>query len=179
MAKKESAKELQKVEPVSSSISPFEEMENFFERDLFNEMERFFENRFPRRWGGWRHPFSLTRPSLSMVPQPFEGKTPRVDIIEHDKEFLVKAELPGVDKKDIKISIADNMVTIEADTSKEEKEEKGDYYRREISCGAYKRSLMLPAKVKENEAKASFKKGVLELTIPKMEETKRISVAVE
>ncbi len=175
--KSEATKELQKTEPVRS-ISPIDELENFFERDFFNEMDRFFESRFPSRWGGWRHPFSRTKPSFGQLT-PFEGKTPCVDIIEHDNEFLIKAELPGVDKKDINISIADNMVTIEADTSKEEEEEKGDYYRREISRGAYKRSLMLPVKVKEGEAQASFKKGVLEVTIPKMEETKRISVEVK
>lgn len=176
--KKEKKQELQKVEP-TRSMSPFEEMGQLFERDFFDDMERFFESRLPGRWGGWRHPFSRIRPSFGQLPQPFEGKTPCVDVVEHDKEFLIKAELPGVDKKDIKVTIAGNMVTIEAGTSQEEKEEKGDYYRREISRGAYSRSLMLPVKVKEGEAKASFKSGVLELTIPKIEETKRVAVEVK
>lgn len=178
MTKKESKQEIQKVEP-TRSISPFEEMGQLFERDLFDEMDRFFESRLPGRWGGWRHPFSFRRQSFGQLPQPFEGKTPRVDLIEQDKEFLVKAELPGVNKKDIKITIADSMVTIEAATSKEEKEEKGDYYRREISRGTYSRSLRLPVKVKEDDARASFKNGILELSIPKTAETKRTSVEVQ
>lgn len=176
--KTETKQELQKSEP-ARSMSPFDEIGQLFERDFFDEMDRFFETRLPSRWGGWKHPFSRRRPSFGQLTQPFEGKTPNVDVVEHDKEFLIKAELPGVDKKDINITIADNMVTIKADTSKEEKEEKGDYCRREISCGSYSRTLTLPVKVKEGEAKASFKSGVLKLTIPKMEETKRIAVKVE
>jgi len=123
---KETKQELQKVkvEEPTRSISPFEEMGHLFERDFFDEMERFFESRLPGRWGGLRHPFSRVRPSLVQLAQPFEGKTPRVDVIEQDKEFLIKAELPGVDKKDINVTIAGNMVTIEAGTKKEEKEEK-------------------------------------------------------
>ncbi len=176
--KKESKQELQVSTP-TREVTPFGEMENFFENDFFNELDRFFESRFPRRWGGWRHPFSMMRPSLQTLPQPFEGKTPSVDVIEHDNDFLIKAELPGVDKKDINVTIADNVVTIKAETKKEEKEEKGDYYRREISRGTFSRSLMLPAKVKEGKAKAEFKSGVLELTIPKVEETKRVKVEVK
>lgn len=71
------------------------------------------------------------------------------------------------------------MVTIQAETKQEEKEEKGDYYHREISRGAFSRSLALPVQVKEGKAKAEFKSGVLELTIPKVEETKRVKVEVK
>jgi len=176
--KKESKKELQKIEP-ARAMSPFEDMDQLFERDFFDEMDRFFESRLPGRWGGWRHPLSWRRPSFGQLAAPFEGKTPRVDVIEHDDDFLIKAELPGVDKKDISITVSNNVVTLEAGTSKEEKEEKGDFYHREISSGAYCRSLVLPVNVKEGEAKASFKSGVLELTIPKVEKTKRTTIKVE
>jgi len=176
--KKESKTELQKIEP-AHAITPFENMDQFFERDFFEEMDRFFESRLPGRWGGWRHPFHWNRASFGQLTAPFEGKTPRVDLVEHDDEFLIKAELPGVDKKDINITISNNVVTLEAGTCKEEKEEKGDYYRQEISRGTYNRTLVLPVNVKEDTAKATFKNGVLELIIPKVEKTQRTSVKVE
>ena len=110
---------------------------------------------------------------------PFEGKTPRVDVINREEDILIKAELPGVNKKDINITIANNILTLEANMSKEEKEEKAEYYRREICRGSYRRTIELPAVVKENEAKATFQSGVLELTIPKVEKTKRLTIKVE
>ena len=84
-----------------------------------------------------------------------------------------------MDKKDINISIANNVLTLEAKMGKEDKEGKGDYYRQEICRGSYQRIFALPAAVKENEAKASFKNGIMELTIPKMEKTKRSTIKVE
>lgn len=176
--KKESKTELQKIEP-ARAMTPVEDMDQFFERDFFEEMDRFFESHLPGRWGGWRHPFRRSRPSFGQLAAPFEGKTPRVDLIEHDDKFLIKAELPGVDKKDINITISNNVVTLEAGTSKEEKEEKGDYYRREISRGTYNRTMVLPVNVKEDAAKATFKSGVLELIIPKVAKSQRTSVKVE
>lgn len=104
---------------------------------------------------------------------------PSVDILNRENDILIKAELPGVDKKDINISIANNAVTLEASMSKEEKEEKAEYYRREICRGSYRRVIELPEAVKENEAKATFQNGVLELTIPKQEKTKRSTIKVE
>ncbi len=63
--------------------------------------------------------------------------------------------------------------------SKEEKEEKAEYFRQEICRGSYRRVIDLPAAVKENEAKATFKNGILELTIPKMEKAKRSTIKVD
>ena len=110
---------------------------------------------------------------------PFAGKTPCVDVINRESDFLVKAELPGVEKKDINITLANNMLTLEASMSKEEKEEKAAYCRQEICRGTYKRTIQLPEAVKESEAKATFENGILELTIPKMEKTKRSTIKVE
>lgn len=155
--------EVQKVQP-ARTLSPFE------------EMERLFEGYFPR---GWMHPSHWERPSWGELAAPFEGKMPRVDIVEHDEEVIVKAELPGVDRKDLDISVTENTVTIKGSTSQEEKEEKGDYYRSEISRGTYSRTLALPSDVAADKAKAKFKDGVLELTLPKMKKAKRHSIKVE
>jgi len=161
--KKEKKQEVQKVE-TAQVLSPFE------------EMERMFDNYFSR---GWMRPFRTEWPSFSRMVQPFEGKSPSVDVIERDDAVIVKAELPGVDKKDIDVSVTSNTVTIKGSTSHEEKEEKGDYYRCEMSRGSYSRTLSLPADVDEAKAKAKLKDGILELTLPKLTKSKRRSVKVE
>ena len=155
-------KEIQKATPVRA-LSPFE------------EMDRMFESFFPR---GWLQPFRREWPSLSEMAAPFEGKMPKVDVINRDAEIVVRAEVPGVDKKDLDVSMTDSTVTIKGSTSHEEKEEKGDYYRCEISRGAFSRTVALPAGVDASKAKAKFQDGVLELTMPKTEKTKRVNVKV-
>ena len=161
--KKESKQEVKKVE-TAQVLSPFE------------EMERMFDNYFSR---GWMRPFQPDLPSFSRLAQPFEGKSPSVDVIDRDDAVIVKAELPGVDKKDIDVSVTSNTVTIKGSTSHEEKEEKGDYYRCEISRGSYSRTLSLPAEVDEEKTKAKIKDGILELTLPKLTKSKRHSVKIE
>lgn len=160
--KKESGRDIQKVE-TKLALNPFE------------EMERLFDNYFSR---GWMHPFHMDWPSLPKM-RAFEGKTPSVDVIDRDNEVFIKAELPGVDKKDLDISVTNNTVTIKGTTSHEEKEEKGDYYHCEISQGSYSRTLSLPAEVDEENTKAKFKDGVLELTLPKLKKSSRHTVKVE
>ena len=161
--KKESKQELQKAEP-RRALSPFE------------EMDRMFEDFFPR---SWMRPFRWEWPSLGEMAKPFEGKMPKVDVIDRDDEVVVKAELPGVEKKDLDVSVTETSVTIKGTTSHEEKEEKGDYYRCEISRGAYARTVALPSYVDADKAKASFKDGVLELKLPKVKKSKRRSIEIK
>lgn len=142
----------------------------------FDEMDRLMESFFPRRW---MHPFRWEMPSMSELGAPFDAKMPRVDVIDRDTEILVKAEMPGVEKDDLDVSVTGNTVTIKGTTSHEEKEEKGDYYRCEISRGSFSRTVPLPASVDSNKAKASFKDGILELTLPKVEKSKRKSVTID
>ncbi len=173
--KKEGKKQIQKSQADQVVINPGDEWP-LTRKSILEEMESFFENPFQM---GWWHPFQMMRPSARKVSPPFTGKIPRVDIVEEDEQFVLKAELPGVDKKDIKISVAKNSVSIEAVTSQEEKEEKGSYFHQEISRGSYSRSLTLPANVIEDKVKAQFNNGVLTLTLPKLEKTKRTEVKVE
>ncbi|QBQ55589.1 Hsp20/alpha crystallin family protein [Nitrosococcus wardiae] len=155
--------EKQRVEP-TRMLSPFE------------EMERWFESAFPR---GWMRPFQRERPMWGELTWPPEGRIPRVDVVDRDEEVVVRAELPGVEKKDLDISVTDNTVTIKATTSTEEKEEKGDYYRHEISRGSFARTVTLPSDVESEKGKASFKEGILELTLPKVKKSKRRRIKVE
>lgn len=144
--------------------------------NLFDEMEKMFEN-FSTK--GWLRPFHWDVPAMAEITLPFETTMPSVDVIDRDNEILVKANLPGVDKKDIDITLTKNSLTIKGKTSHEEKEEKGDYYRCEISKGAYLRTLGLPADVDDKKAKAKFKDGVLELTLPKLEVAEKHSIKID
>jgi len=102
-----------------------------------------------------------------------------VDVVDREKEILVRAELPGVKKDDIDITIEDQNVSIKASTSHEEKEEDGDYYRNEISQGEYRRNFTLPTKVDSDKATTTFKDGVMEMTLPKSEPSKRRKIKVK
>jgi HSP20 family protein len=161
--KKETKQALKKAEP-AQALNPFE------------EIDRFFDNYFSRRW---MHPLRWARPSWGDLPMPFEGKMPHVDVVDREDEIIVKAEVPGVDKKDLDISVTDNTVSIKGSTSHEEKEEKGDYYHCEISRGSFSRVVPLPAEVDAEKASTKFKDGVLELTLPKSKKTRRHTVKVE
>jgi HSP20 family protein len=160
----EKGKEIQKAVPARAP-RPLEEMERI--------MDRMFRD-FPGR--GWMRPRSLEWPAWPDLP---ELHMPKVDVIDRDEDVLVRAELPGVEKKDLEISTTDTSVTIKATTAREEKEEKGDYYRCEITRGAFARTVALPAQVHSDKAKASLKDGVLELTLPKVEKSKRRTITVE
>jgi HSP20 family protein len=150
--------------PASRSLSPFAEMEQMFEQMLSSN---------------WMRPFNWESPSHGRLAQPFGGKMPRVDVIDRDDEIMVRAELPGVDKKDLDISLANNTVTIKGSSKQEQKEEKGDYYRCEISQGSFSRTLALPADVDTDKAKANFRDGLLELTLPKLKSAQKRSIKVE
>ncbi len=164
ISKEGKAGEVQRAAP-SRTLSPFE------------EMDRLFESFLPR---GWLRPMRWEWPSMGELAAPFEGRLPKVDVVDRDSDILVRAELPGVDKKDLDISITDNTVTIHATTSHESEEEKeGEYYRREITRGTFSRTVALPAEVDADAAKASFKDGILELTVPKVEKAKRRRIEVQ
>ncbi|HKJ95549.1 MAG TPA: Hsp20/alpha crystallin family protein [Gammaproteobacteria bacterium] len=139
------------------------------------EMERLFDDMFSSRvLGAGRGEWPLMPGDIGR-----EGRVPRVDIIDRDKEFVVRAEMPGVDKKDIDISISENAVTLRAETRREEREEKESFFRSEISAASYSRTIPLPAPVNADGAKANLRDGVLELTLPKTEPAGRRKIAVE
>ena len=158
-------KEAAKTTP-TRAITPFEEMEHM--------LDRFFEGGFPR---GWLRSFRWGRPLLGDLAA--EVRMPHVDLVERDEEVVLRAEVPGVEKKDIDVSITGNSVTIKGQTRHEEKEEKGEYYRCEISRGAFSRTVALPAPVDPDRANASFKDGILEITLPKLEKAKRRTLKLD
>lgn len=148
-------------------VSPLEEMENIMERMMERVMGRGFLR--PFHWeGGW--------PELRTA---FEGLSPKVDVIDRDAEVVVRAQVPGVDKKDLEVNVAENLLTIKGTTSHEETEEKGDFHRREMSWGRFSRTVELPAEVDDTKAKATLKDGVLELVLPKAATSRRRSIKVQ
>lgn len=163
MAKSKDIKKSDKGE-IAHVLTPFEEMEKrfasmFHRGGLFPLLER------PHLWDNW---------SL------FEGKMPSVDMIDKKGKIIIKAELPGVDKKDVDVSVTDHTVTIKGTTSTDEEEEKGNYYRREISSGSFERVLAIPGNVDTENVKAKFRNGVLKLTLPKTDkESNNTKVSVE
>ena len=102
----------------------------------------------------------------------FGSFVPSVDIKEGDKDFTIYAELPGVDEKDVEVTVAGDSVTIKGE-KKEEKEDKGkNYYYMERSYGSFHRTIPLAAEADAGKATASFKNGVLSVTIPKTQSAK-------
>lgn len=136
----------------------------------FGGMDRLFDEFFARRWPrafDWDRPFGeLAEPG------------PSVDVIDRDDEVLVRAEVPGYRKEDIEVSVSGNMLTLAGETKTEETEEKGSYYRSEISRGSFLRTVALPAEVDDSKAKALMKDGMLELALPKIEKSRRRTIAI-
>ncbi|MCS7172003.1 MAG: Hsp20/alpha crystallin family protein [Armatimonadetes bacterium] len=106
---------------------------------------------------------------------------PAVEVYETDTDVVVRAALPGVDPKSIDVQVDDRSVTVAAER-REEKEERGrSYHRRELRYGRFERTLPLPTEVKPNEAKATYRDGVLEVRVPKAEaaQTRKVRVEVQ
>lgn len=134
----------------------------------FNDLDRIFDEYFNRGWmRGLRPAFSHGEDLWGT----YEMRQPTMDVIDRDKEILIRAELPGVDKKDLEISISDDVLTIKGTSQQERKEEKEDFHRKEIRSGSFCRRLSLPNNVDTGKATADFKNGLLELTIPKTSST--------
>lgn len=110
------------------------------------------------------------------------GRLPGIDVYEKDGNLVVQAELPGIDKKDVKVTYTENSVTIRGEMHQESEEKKEGYYRSERQYGSYLRTVPLPQPVKFEEAKAEYKDGVLTLTLPKapapQAETRTIPIEV-
>jgi HSP20 family protein len=108
--------------------------------------------------------------------------TPAVDIAEHENEYVVKMEIPGVDKSDVKITMHDNVLTVSGEKKSEKKNEKeskgSSFHRIERAYGAFERSFALPSSVKTDSIDAVFKDGILMVTLPKSEQAKPKQIEV-
>jgi HSP20 family protein len=141
----------------------------------FDDLDRWFDDMLSRRW---LNPFDVKFPRFPTMNFPLGMDMPKVDIIENDNEVKIQAALPGVKKEDLDVTLTNQTVTIKSSTKREEKEESGEYYRREISRGEFQRTISLPAQVDSDKARASFKDGILEIVLPKLEKTQRKSIEI-
>ena len=142
--------------------------------DPFKEMEE-LQNRFAKL-------FSLAPTRLGDVGKESITVTewaPSVDILEDEKEYLVKADLPDVKKEDVKVTVEENVLTITGERKFEKEEKNKKYHRIERSYGNFLRSFTLPAGAEGSKVSAEFKDGVLKVHLPKSEKAKQKAVEVK
>jgi len=131
---------------------------------LRNELDRFFEG-------------SLNE--FARGAELLRTWNPAMDVHEDKDNVYVKAELPGLDKKDIDVSIADGVLSVSGERKSEEKSEGAETYRSERFVGRFHRSITLPSQVKSDQVQAQYKDGVLTITLPKAEEARRKQIEVK
>jgi HSP20 family protein len=103
---------------------------------------------------------------------------PAVDVIENDDSFVIKAELPGVDKKDISLDIKDGTLTLKGERSTEKEDKNDRYYCKERAYGSFRRDFRLPVHAEADKITADYKDGVLTVTIPRPEDRKPKQITV-
>jgi HSP20 family protein len=124
-------------------------------------------------------PFRVFRELMPSVMKEHGELMPAFDIAEADDRFVVRADLPGIDPKDLDISLTGNVLIIRGE-KKEEREEKNErYHAIERQFGSFSRSFILPADVREDGTEASYKDGVLRVNIPKSEPAKQKKISVK
>jgi HSP20 family protein len=109
---------------------------------------------------------------LARSSQLLSGWTPRVDVYEQAENFVVKAELPGMKKEEIELSLHDGSLSISGERKADNKYEEAEVYRAERFFGRFQRTIGLPTPVAADKVKASYKDGILTITLPKTEESK-------
>ena len=140
--------------PVSRYRDPFAEMRS--------EMDRLFDTFLGRSFFG--------RPAPSGSAEPAATLAPHVDIRENDKEIIVEAELPGIEEKDIQVTVRDGVLSLKGEKKSERDEKRDTYHVIERSYGSFERSFALPDSADQDQIKADFNKGVLRVVVPKRAE---------
>ena len=144
--------------------SPLKELE-----EMRKDMDRLFDEFFSpvtRRRRGW------LKPEMGVI-------VPNIEMYDRKNEIVLKAELPGVSKENIDLTITKDSITLKGEVKKEEEIKEEDYYASERSYGSFTRTIALPAEVDSEKSKASFKNGVLEIVLPKREEAKPKEIKIE
>lgn len=127
---------------------------------------KFFEDFLDERWG--------------LADRIFGNNwVPAVDVEETKDEYLIKAEMPGMKKEDVKISLTDNMLTLSGEKKTESKTDDKRFHRMERSYGAFQRSFALATPVKGDKVSAVFKDGILEIRVPKSEDAKSKEIDIK
>lgn len=154
-------KALARKEPLPSGSSPFRMLERFAD-----EVDRIFDDfGFGRGWLTPRMGSDWLRSRRA------EEWFPDIEMFQRNNDLVIRADLPGLTKDDVKVEIADDTVTIQGERRREHEEEKAGVYRSERSYGSFRRAIALPEGAMTDQAKANFKDGVLEISMPAPPET--------
>jgi HSP20 family protein len=128
-------------------------------------------------WSDWPFEDFFRRPfRFGLIPREVY---PKVDVYEKENKVHVKAELPGMKTEDIDLEVEDDLLTIRGKKEEEREIKKKDYYQLETNYGSFQRTVRLPAEVKTETAKASYKNGILEVELEKTESQKQRKIRIE
>jgi HSP20 family protein len=141
------------------TLSPFNELNR-----IRNEVYRIFED-----------PFGFASSASTL----FEGWTPAMDIYEEKDKITVRAELPGMRKEDIEVTVVGDILTISGQRQQEQEKKEGETYRSERYLGRFQRSIALPTEVDPNKVQATYKDGVLSVSLAKSEQAKRKQIEIK
>jgi HSP20 family protein len=142
--------------------TPATRQQGLFE-EIRDEMNRVFE-RFESGWPRWTN---LTAPWSATFMMP------SLDVHENDKSFSIEVELPGVEEKEVSVTVSNGLLTVRGEKKSEREEKKENYYLAERSFGSFERSLRLPETLDDSKIEARFDKGVLRITAPKRPEAQK------
>jgi HSP20 family protein len=136
---------------------------------LRGEIDHLFDD-FMSSW-----PFGTREPATSFgrLPAAFRSELPATDVKENTKAFVITVDLPGVEEKDIDVSVSDDVLTIRAEVTEERKEEKENYFLSERQHGALQRVFRIPSGVDGDKIDAKYARGVLTVTLPKTAEAQQ------
>jgi HSP20 family protein len=138
-------------------FKPIREFDN-----INNSLQKYFDD------------FETMKPSLNN-----DAFSPKIDISEKGNQLIIDAEIPGVQKEDLKITLQDNILTIEGEKKNVSEEDKRNYFRTERIYGAFKKSFNLPEDVDSDKVNAKFNNGVLSITLEKVEEETPVEKVIE
>ena len=116
---------------------------------------------------------------IPSVNERFNSYGPEVDIKETDNDVLVSVEIPGMEQKDIKVSVRDDVLTLKGEKKRGQEIENANYHLGERCFGSFERSFTLPISIRADKGSASYKNGVLHITLPKAEDVKPKEIAVK
>lgn len=129
----------------------------------FDAMDRMFDDLFPTALAGVRN----------------QSFVPPVDVYQDKEDVVVEIPLPGVNPKDVRVTVENDVLTIEGKSERKSEIEEENYYRKEVRYGTFHRAIGLPVAVDGDKAKATFASGILKVTIPKAAHARAKEVAVE
>ena len=149
--------------PAAARQSPFSMLRGEIDR-LFDEFD----------WPDFRFPFHRRLATVEPMRQLADMWTtsPAIDLVEHDGDYEVQAELPGMKPEDVEVKLSEGMLTIKGEKTSERSEKKEDYHLRERSYGLFQRTFSLPAGIDADKVEASFDNGVLKVRMPKTAEAR-------